>query len=126
MLTRGAGTGSVDYCFGILDTVSQPDTRWSLVYDPRSLCIYLKFHSCSHRQEIHLDEYLDRPGDLSLGAEMGTCKGRDIIHLRVIRKEENRGLLETVFQQLQSELDLRDKTPLIDRMIDYSSAHIKP
>lgn len=126
LLSKGAGTGPVDYCFGILDTVSQPDTRWSLVYDPQSLCIYLKFQSCSHRQEIHLDEYLDRPGDLSLGTEMGTHKGMDTIHLGVIRKEENRGLMETVFQQLQGELDLRGKTAMIERMIGYSSAHIKP
>ena len=88
--------------------------------------MHLKFHSCSLRQEIQLDEYLDRSVDLSLGAEMGACKGKGIIHLKVIRKEENRGLMETVFQQLQGELDLRGKKALIGRMIGYSSAHIKP
>lgn len=124
LLSKGAGTDPVNSCFGILETVSQPDTRWSLVYDPRSLCVYLKFHECPNRQVIHLDDYINRCGDPSLGAEIGACEGTGTIYPKIIRKEENQELMESVFRQLNLELDLRSNKVLIDRMIAYSKAHI--
>jgi hypothetical protein len=124
LLTKGAVTGPVDYCFGILDTVSQADTRWSLVYDPRDLCIYLKFHMCPHRQEIHLNEFLGLSRYASMGAQIDSCQERDHMTLRLIRKKENQELMESVFGQLKSEMDFRAKASLMGRMISYSKAHI--
>lgn len=124
MLSKTHTGSPVDRCFEILDTVSQPDTRWSLVYDATKLTIYLEFHACSQRQVIQLEEILSFPADLTHGVEVNKCQEMDPAVFSTIEKEENSDLMETVFTRLEGLMDLKHKGPLLRSMISYSNSYI--
>jgi erythromycin esterase-like protein len=124
MLSGSRTDPPVDHCFALLDTVSQHDTRWSLVYDAAKRIIHLKCHSCPHRQEIHLNELLMPPGDEVLGVEVCECNEDGSLDFRVIGREENGRLMESVLKQLRGELDLESRSSLFARMVSYGNRYL--
>lgn len=105
--------------FEILDTVSQPDTRWSIVYDATALTIHLKFHDCPGTGEINLRQVLSLDRNSQLGADVDDCTLTFPDSWRAISPWENEELIKDVVRQLEREMDTVHCKELIERLLSY-------
>lgn len=124
MLSECDKAAPVKSSFAILDTVSQMDTRWSIVYDASKLTIHLRFHNCAGIKEISLKQLLAMEGHSILGADVADCKLQVPHSFSSITSEENRDMINSVVTQLSQEMDLNSRKELFDNLICYSKQFI--
>jgi len=114
----------VHRAFSILDTVSQEDTRWSLVYEPRELCVYLKFHSCTYIQKFSLLHILDHREELFLAMEMACCSREGAGAFHCLQPDCVVALLQRVGNKLCQILDQPGLQNLFLNWENYSLSFI--
>ena len=119
MLSKNHTESLVKTSFAILDTVSQSDTRWSIVYDATDLKIHLKSHSCRGTRQIILQNLLATEETSVLGIDITECSSGDKNSFRVITPRENRLLIQSVLEQLNEETELAGMQRLIDKLSSY-------
>lgn len=124
MLQAGKDETTISRSFAILDTVSQADTKWSIIYDATSLTIYLKFHKCAGMQQIKLKQVLALDPHTTLGVRVSDCKLLFPQSWKPFSPEENRELINRVVMALEGEMDLVSREELFDRMLRYSKGYI--
>jgi len=124
MLSEGKAMIPLRNCFAILDTVSQFDTRWSIVYDASNLTIYLMFHGCTKIHELGLKHLLAMEGHSTLGADVTDCRLNVPYSFKSISAEENKDMIHRVLSRLSQELCLDSRKELFDSLTNYSSQYI--
>lgn len=124
MLSECDRAAPVKSSFAILDTVSQMDTRWSIVYDATNLTIHLRFHDCPELQEISLKQLLAMEGHSTFGADVSDCNLQAPHSFRSITSEENQDMINRVVARLSQEMDLHFKKELLDGLVCYSNQFI--
>ena len=108
----------------ILKAVSQPDTRWSIVYDATHLIIYFKFHGCPDWKMLSLDRLFDLEAGYTLGADVSDCRENPSAFFHPVSPEENRALISGVFQQLTRDTGLEAGEEVSDQLACYGSHYI--
>jgi hypothetical protein len=124
MLSGYRGQGPVDYAFGMLDTVSQADTRWSLVYDPEKLEVHFIAKALGARKVFRLGELLTRESVWGLGGNLLDDKLGKVQALGPVSSEENADLLREVFQQISYQTGERIDYPLLYEMAMQGDQHL--
>ncbi len=132
MLNRSFDGNPVSTAFAMLDTVSQMDTRWSIVYDVSNLTVSLKFHNCRHVRTFHLEELMDQVQSTdtspvsgqSPGTEVSDCREDSKNTFRLISSCENAALIRTVFDLLHEDLNLAGRPDLVENWIIYSQRYM--
>jgi len=77
------------YAFAMLDTVSQKDTRWSIVYDIEHMSIYARVHQCPDLKIIRMGN-LDPSKDYSgVGFNLNECTLTTENDFHRVSREEN-------------------------------------
>lgn len=124
-MLQACKTGSpIISSFAILDTVSQADTRWSIVYDATSLTIYFKFHNCPEMQQIGLKQVLALDPFATLGTHVSDCTILFPQSWKPVSPEENRELINRVALALEGEMDLDSRKELFHHMASYGKQYI--
>jgi len=102
MLAAYRQQAPVEYAFQMLDTVSQADTRWSLVYDLNRLEIHFQYQGCEARKTFRMNELFARAPLRDLGGNLSACGAAGSEALQPVSSEENTRLLMKVFLQMSA------------------------
>jgi len=124
MLQGCKSKSPISRSFEILDTVSQADTKWSIVYDATSLSIFFKFHNCPGIQQIKLKQVVALDPLATLGAPVSDCSMILSQSWKPVSPEENGELIYRVALALDNELDLDSGQALFHRMSNYGKQYI--
>ncbi|MCF8233733.1 MAG: linear amide C-N hydrolase [Bacteroidales bacterium] len=113
---------SVDFALALLDTVSQEDTRWSIVYDIVGMKIYLKFYNCCDLKTFELDGlFSDSYPDTTIGCRLEDCFCIRSDDFKIITTKENKNLMNEVISLFRSKAMLEEKHHLMRAMILFGN-----
>jgi len=114
----------VEYAFGMLDTLGQSDTRWSLVYDVGRRKVHFRFHGCTEAKVFDLKALFERKSLWGLGGDLAACSLQSSRDLYPVSAEENASSIRAVLHQMWK-LYNRDKdTPLLYAMAMLGDSHL--
>lgn len=126
MLSAETAEAPVTRSIQILEAVSQPDTRWSIVYDPTHLTIHFKFHGCPDWKMLPLDQLFGLEAGYTLGADVSDCMENPSASFHMFSPEENRALISEVCHQLFRDSGLEAGKELSDQLAGYGNQYILP
>jgi choloylglycine hydrolase len=120
MLVNYKNQHPADYCFAILDSVKQDDTKWSIVYDITNLRIEFRFHSCSETKVFDFRDVLNLNPFADMGGDIASCNFIDLKGIRHVSKEENTRLINAAFFELNQISSNEIAQITIDKIIHTS------
>ena len=111
----------IEYSFSLLNSVNQPDTRWSIVYDVEKLEVHFKFHNDPSVKTFDFRSMLARPVLFSLGCDLtGSHK-----EFSVITAAMNAASLYNVFSRLSIETGGEPDYDLLYRMTRAGNRYLQ-
>lgn len=124
MLVNYRKSDPVDYSFGILDSVSQKDTRWSIVYDIKDLKVYIRFKGCKTVKIFKLTEVNPETEGITWGCDITNCAINNEKQLYAITRENNSYLLHQVLKLLSPTMDISGKYYLFNNMAEEGNRYL--
>jgi len=111
---------AITRAFAMLDTLSQEDTRWSLVYDPEALCIHFRFHACPGARCFSFADISSAFNGLWAGRNVADCALTGDPAFRTISQADNSALLQAVAAKLNSILERPGIKKLLNEWDHYA------